>query len=99
MARRRVEEGASQSVHCEGRDCTDALDAPWLHRVRTMQTRTSTPPPSLARPDAATLRRLAVAHDVDPRSIVRELREPGSVRGMAGARARAAASELRREEL
>jgi carbamoylphosphate synthase small subunit len=60
-----------------------------------MQTRQSTAP--LPRPDAATLRRLAVAHDVDPRSIVRELREPGSVRGMAGARARVAARELRRE--
>ncbi len=54
------------------------------------------PPPSAPRPDAATLRRLAVTHDVDPRSIVRELREPGSVRGMAGARARAAVHELRR---
>jgi|HubBroStandDraft_2_1064218.scaffolds.fasta_scaffold359949_2 hypothetical protein len=40
----------------------------------------------------ATLRRLSVAHDVDPRSILRELREPGSVRGMAGERARNAVS-------
>ena len=41
---------------------------------------------------AATLRRLSAAHDVDPRSILRELREPGSVRGMAGERARKALS-------
>lgn len=41
-------------------------------------------------PSTCELRRLAVAHDVDPRSIVRELREPWSVRGMAGERARAA---------
>jgi hypothetical protein len=39
---------------------------------------------------SATLRRLSAAHDVDPRSILRELREPGSVRGMAGERARRA---------
>jgi len=39
---------------------------------------------------AATLRRLSATHDVDPRSILRELREPGSVRGMAGERARKA---------
>ena len=39
---------------------------------------------------ASTLRRLSAAHDVDPRSILRELREPGSVRGMAGERARKA---------
>jgi hypothetical protein len=38
------------------------------------------------------LRRLSVAHDVDPRTILRELREPGSVRGMAGERARRALS-------
>jgi hypothetical protein len=44
--------------------------------------------------DAATIRRLAVAHSVDPRSIARELREPGSVRGMAGERAREAVREL-----
>jgi carbamoylphosphate synthase small subunit len=41
---------------------------------------------------AAPLRRLSAAHDVDPRSILRELREPGSVRGMAGERARKAVS-------
>jgi hypothetical protein len=46
-------------------------------------------------PDAATLRRLSVAHLVDPRSITRELREPGCVRGMAGERARAAVADLR----
>lgn len=39
---------------------------------------------------ASTLRRLSAAHDVDPRSILRELREPGSVRGMAGERCREA---------
>jgi hypothetical protein len=55
------------------------------------------PVPPSPRPDAATLRRLAVTHDVDPRSILRELREPGGVRGMAGARARAAVHEWRRE--
>lgn len=36
-------------------------------------------------------RRLAVEHHVDPRSIRREAAQPGSVRGMAGERARAAA--------
>jgi len=39
---------------------------------------------------ASVLRRLAATHDVDPRSILRELREPGSVRGMAGERAKRA---------
>ena len=39
---------------------------------------------------ASALRRLSAAHDVDPRSILRELREPGSVRGMAGERCREA---------
>jgi hypothetical protein len=34
------------------------------------------------------LRRLSSAHDVDPRSILKELREPGSVRGTAGDRCR-----------
>ena len=47
--------------------------------------------PTAAPPiSAATLRRLSAAHDVDPRSILRELREPGSVRGMAGERCREA---------
>ena len=41
----------------------------------------------------ATLRRHSAAHDVDPRTILRELREPGSVRGMSGERARRAVSE------
>jgi hypothetical protein len=50
---------------------------------------------SPAAPDASTLRRLAVRHGVDPRSIQRELSAPGSVRGMAGERARAAVTELR----
>jgi hypothetical protein len=43
---------------------------------------------------AATLRKLAVSYDLDPRSIVRELRKPGSVRGMAGERARRAVREF-----
>ncbi len=42
------------------------------------------------------LRRLAVAFDVDPRSIAKEQLQPGSVRGVAGERARAAIAELRR---
>jgi hypothetical protein len=42
----------------------------------------------------ATLRRLAADHDVDPRSILRELRAPGSVCGMAGERCRAALRAL-----
>ena len=42
---------------------------------------------------ASVLRRLAVTYDLDPRSIVREFREPGSVRGMAGERARRALRE------
>jgi hypothetical protein len=64
--------------------------------VFEMNTHHGTAPQPAPNPDTATLRRLAVAHDVDPRSIVRELRQPGSVRGMAGARARAAVRELRR---
>lgn len=43
----------------------------------------------------ATLRRLAAAHDVDPRTILREWREPGSVKGMTGDRCRRAISEYR----
>lgn len=41
------------------------------------------------------LRRLAAAHDVDPRTILRELRAPGSVRGMVGDRCREALGEYR----
>ncbi len=41
---------------------------------------------------SATLRRLSAAHDVDPRTILKELRDPGSVGGMAGERARRAVS-------
>ena len=37
---------------------------------------------------ATILRRLSAAHDVDPRSILKELRAPGSVRGTAGDRCR-----------
>lgn len=40
--------------------------------------------------DTATARKLAVAADADPRSVLRELRQPGSVRGMAGHRVRQA---------
>lgn len=40
--------------------------------------------------DEATTRRIAVEADVDPRTVLRELREPGSVRGMSGERARTA---------
>lgn len=40
--------------------------------------------------DAASVRRLAVTADADPRTVLRELRKPGSVRGMAGQRIRAA---------
>jgi hypothetical protein len=46
-------------------------------------------------PDTAALRILATNHGVDPRSIQREMREAGSVRGMAGIRARAAVREWR----
>jgi hypothetical protein len=38
--------------------------------------------------DSATARRLAVEADADPRTILRELAEPGSVHGMAGQRVR-----------
>jgi len=48
-----------------------------------------------SKPDAATLRKLAVVHLVDPRTICRELNAPGSVKGMTGDRARAAVAELR----
>ena len=44
--------------------------------------------------DTATIRRLAVTYSVDPRSIRREMREPGSVRGMAGHRVREALASL-----
>jgi hypothetical protein len=50
------------------------------------------------RPDTATLRRLAVRHSVDPRTILRELDEPGSVGGMAGERARRAREEIEEAE-
>lgn len=40
--------------------------------------------------DAAALRRLAVAASCDPRTVARELREPGSVKGLPGDRIRAA---------
>jgi hypothetical protein len=51
----------------------------------------------MKRPDAATLRRLAVTYEVDPRSIVKEIRLPGSVRGMSGERARRAVRALEQE--
>jgi hypothetical protein len=49
------------------------------------------------------IRRVAVSASADPRSVQRELREPGSVRGMAGDRIRRALhaldlSHARREE-
>jgi hypothetical protein len=53
------------------------------------------PPNRSSRPDANTLRRLAVKYGVDPRSIRREWDEARSVRGMAGERARDAVAELR----
>lgn len=65
-------------------------DAGLTHLVRHGEARTTGEQSA----DAATVRRLAVAHDIDPRSILRELREPGSVRGMAGERAREAVREL-----
>lgn len=48
--------------------------------------------PTLSR---ATLLSLAGKHQVDPRSIAKESRQPGSVRGMAGDRARAALRDAR----
>ena len=44
--------------------------------------------------DTPTLRELSVRFQVDPRSIKREREEPGSVRGMAGHRARAALASI-----
>lgn len=38
--------------------------------------------------DTATARKLAVAASADPRTVLREFRQPGSVRGMAGHRVR-----------
>jgi hypothetical protein len=45
------------------------------------------------------LRRLSAAHGVDPRSILKELRDPGSVRGMAGDRCREALREYQAKRL
>lgn len=45
--------------------------------------------------DITTLRRICAQHDVDPRTVERELREPGAVRGLAGERARRAVRDLR----
>lgn len=45
--------------------------------------------PPRSQVDTATARHLAVEADADPRSVRRELRAPGSVRGMAGHRIRA----------
>lgn len=42
-----------------------------------------------ARMDTATIRRLAVEAECDPRSLLREVNEPGSVRGLPGHRIRA----------
>lgn len=41
----------------------------------------------------ATLRRLAATHEVDPRTILKELARPGSVGGMVGDRCREALRE------
>lgn len=62
----------------------DIVIASWKHELQIMSSSLSIP--------TATLRRLSAEHDVDPRSIMRELREPESVRGMAGERARKALS-------
>lgn len=43
--------------------------------------------------DWPTARRLAVEHHLDPRTVIREHREPGCVRGDAGRRARVALTE------
>lgn len=48
--------------------------------------------------DAATLRRLSVAAEVDPRSIRKELKQPGSVRGLPGHRIRAVLREHASQE-
>jgi hypothetical protein len=40
--------------------------------------------------DAATIRRISVAASADPRSVRKEMEEPGSVRGLPGHRIRAA---------
>ena len=49
-------------------------------------------PPAIPR---ATILALAGKYQVDPRSLVKEERAPGSVTGMAGDRARAALREAR----
>jgi hypothetical protein len=50
-------------------------------------------------PDTFTLRRLSVEFDLDPRTIKKELRAPGSVAGSAGRRARAAIARWRTDEV
>jgi hypothetical protein len=42
------------------------------------------------RPETLLLRRIALEHGVDPRTILREFERPGCVRGLAGERARRA---------
>ena len=49
-----------------------------------------TKPPRTQKVDAATLRRLAVNADADPRTVAKEIAKPGSVDGMSGQRVRAA---------
>jgi hypothetical protein len=44
--------------------------------------------------DLYALRKLALDYQVDPRSIKKEQAQPGSVRGMAGHRARAALASV-----
>jgi hypothetical protein len=50
---------------------------------RTMKRRQRT------EPDAATIREISVAASADPRSVRKELENPGSVRGLPGHRIRA----------
>jgi carbamoylphosphate synthase small subunit len=45
--------------------------------------------------DLNLLRQVAAKHGVDSRTVEREIREPGSVRGLAGERARRAVREAR----
>ena len=49
---------------------------------------TPSPTSGQQEPDTATVRGLAVEADADPRSVRKEIRAPGSVRGLAGHRIR-----------
>jgi hypothetical protein len=61
------------------------------HRHGTMTVATRRPQAYIP---SALARELAARHQIDPRSLAREAAVPGSVRGMAGDRARAALAEL-----